>query len=466
MVDWPFAPAAPRAVAVRRWEPPPPPAGRLAELRCACCWDLPKVEDPAQGRRPPEPWSRPASPPLRLHWLQLLRETEQTAGPASEQPDCQPADGEGEGSEDDGEPFHGFSPASLQRLRPEASSKRRAVSGSRISRLRRCNGMSNYPPGEEAACHPLRCSPHTPTTPARDVSFRDSVDIFTIAGDDVAPSNGRAHSRERGTREEATPQHRKHRKRKGKHRRWSRSPDKRRKWIVVGKGSRSKEAREARAAVRAATASLVGKRASAIKPPKERPASPPKPPPPVKRRRPLQEVIRLPLLYEVMDQAAALELLYADMPLPVMTGDQLERIGLQYGPVVEYEETADDHCQPPSLLELLREAAEAEREALGYPPLQRAAESSEPDAAAAAETPADVSLSKSRRWPSLPRSQRRLPAGMTQPQWEVWRRLLPTRKGRPRVYPRPDDLRLIDRYRQVRPTAANARPLQHFVAKD
>ncbi|XP_037071920.1 uncharacterized protein LOC119093121 [Pollicipes pollicipes] len=53
---------------------------------------------------------------------------------------------------------------------------------------------------------------------------------------------------------------------------------------------------------------------------------------------------------------------------------------------------------------------------------------------------------------------------MTEQDWERWRRLLPTRKGRPRKYPRPDDLLLIEQLkagRRLPADSATYRELQH-----
>ncbi|KAF0291388.1 Histone-lysine N-methyltransferase 2A [Amphibalanus amphitrite] len=400
MLGWPFAPAGPHA------EPagaaacsPPPPADRLTPLACLSCYDLPKVEDPAADRRSPIAWGRPASPPLRFDLEELLGGAPGGPGPAAA------------GPESDAETDCGSDVSAVEEPSFAGFSRRSVFGGA--------------PDDGSDAAH------------ESDHDERDDALLAMLT---------RVEDGDETDAEDQRPVEHRKRKKRRKRKRLGRPPKKCR-WKEV-----SAQRRAEAAAARAAPTPSPEKAVRLV--PRARPRSPP-----------LPTVYTIPLQYELLDQAAALELLFAGMNGPCMTGSELERIGLQLPETVEYREQGDagssddssEADEPLSVVDFLRETVDAELDALGYPPAavpfvlgagrprrrRRRPPLSEPTSAA---TPA--------RRPPVPGSQwarSRLPPGMSEIEWERWRRLLPPRKGRPRKFPRPDDLLLIEQLRQNDP---------------
>ena len=134
-------------------------------------------------------------------------------------------------------------------------------------------------------------------------------------------------------------------------------------------------------------------------------------------------VFTVPLQYRLVDVSTALQLLRGRPP-PELSADALEETALDC-PVVPDPDVAGR-----DLLETLRQTVQDELDLLGYPPAR--------------------SCRRSRM--SLLKAMSDI---MLEEEWQVWRRLMPPRRGRPRNFPRPDDLSWILQMKQVRFTGFN-----------
>ena len=134
-------------------------------------------------------------------------------------------------------------------------------------------------------------------------------------------------------------------------------------------------------------------------------------------------VYTVPLQYRLVDAPTALELLRGRPPTE-LSADALEEAALDC-PVVP-----DPDAAGRDLLETLRQTVQDELDLLGYPPAR--------------------SCRRSRM--SLLKAMSDI---MLEEEWQAWRRLMPPRRGRPRKFPRPDDLSWILQMKQVRFTRFN-----------
>ncbi|XP_037079625.1 uncharacterized protein LOC119100650 [Pollicipes pollicipes] len=160
------------------------------------------------------------------------------------------------------------------------------------------------------------------------------------------------------------------------------------------------------------------------------------------------EIYAIPLQYRLVDQAEALKLVRGPNAAPEISSHTLETINLDEATLaVHSEERLLYHMEEdavatgplaPPVLDRLWEVVESELDALGYPPRHpcrpRTTEGRAPRPAAGRRTIAQ---------------HKRMPHDMTEVEWLGWRRLMPRRRGRPRKYPRTDDLLWIQHRKEM-----------------